>query len=438
MSVLKFYCQSVFASAIFCVALALPSAAQDCRSSQTDICRSLTPNSNVLSTLPEALQVRNNQQVTIHLTNVSPLELCKLTSTSFTPEPPSSALQGAVTAVMGIAPFGMGKSLERSTGSVEALTKLYSPKHFDPIKEPLEAALQEQSEVIEGAKNLFDLQIRKQQEGNALAILYSTFSITDYRGNSAFDSDFSKLSGGLADNLKFVPPGQIGARNGAFPKPDPSAPLIIDLQQELDEAKSLIATAHSIYDKDPKKLDEVREKFVASDRLQSTATQILTLIAASDSALKTQQTNLTTLKIAIDQLQRTVYNGTTPKVSADFPIPRAKNGKITGAITCLNRLDNSKVTLDPMPYSVDYQIIPILGFSAGILLSPIPKQEFGTQVVKDTNSPPPTPPTPVSTFSQVALTDSSSLQVVPFSFLSLRLTPGWSYRPTKSGACQRP
>jgi hypothetical protein len=46
--------------------------------------------------------------------------------------------------------------------------------------------------------------------------------------------------------------------------------------------------------------------------------------------------------------------------------------------------------------------------------------------------PPPVtdPPTPVTTFSEIALTNPASVQVVPFSFLSLRLTPGWTYRPS--------
>jgi len=77
-----------------------------CKSAQTNVCRQLDPNSNVLSELPEALQLRDGERATIHLANVSPLELCKLTGTTFTLEPPSAALQAAVTAIMGIAPFG--------------------------------------------------------------------------------------------------------------------------------------------------------------------------------------------------------------------------------------------------------------------------------------------------------------------------------------------
>jgi len=78
------------------IVLAVGRAKGDCtRSTQTDICVSLDPHSNILRSLPSARQVRNHEQVTFHLSNVSPLEQCKLTGTAVTPAPPASALQGA-------------------------------------------------------------------------------------------------------------------------------------------------------------------------------------------------------------------------------------------------------------------------------------------------------------------------------------------------------
>lgn len=433
----------------------LPVAGQDCRSTQTHVCLALVPNSNVVPKLPDVLQVRNTEQVTIHISNVSPLEMCKLSSTAFASSPPSSAAQSAVTAVMGMAPFGIGGSLATSLAGGHNLMEFHLSKPpANPATDPIEVAIQKQSEVIKKAQQLFALQVGKQQDGNAIATMYSRFAVTDYRTPGSFGPAYEALNDALTTNLRYFPPGEPAASsdeehrrvdsansggllNGTVPTTeDPNAQHIhiIDLQSELDEAKSLVGTAHSLYDKDPKTLAQHENDFATSDRLQSNATQLLGLLTANDTALRTLQTSLATLKSNVDILRMTAFDSAgSPKESIDLPVPRAKNGTVSGSITCVNRLDNTKVTLDPMPYSVTYQLVPTLSFSAGILFSPIPKRTYGTETVKDMSAPPPTPPSPVNTYTQVAITDSSSFQVVPFSFLNLRLTPGWSYRTPENG-----
>jgi hypothetical protein len=441
---------------------AVSTSAQSCtESTQTDICVSLVPNSNVLPALPEAVQLRNNEQLIFQISNVSPLETCKLTSTSFASSPPASATQAAVTAIMGIAPFGIGGSLKQSLDvDHDFIAAKTAARRANPITEPLELAIQIQSTVIRNAQILIALQSGKQQDGNAIAAMYSAFLVTDYRTAGSFAPAYSALSNALKTNLSFYPPGEFagqladeyrrvtpgsagGLLNDLVPTDDPNARdsngqqiYIVELQANLDKAKSLVGQAHTIYDKDPAKLAQYKDDFVTSDRLQSNANQLLALIATNDTALRTQQTSLATLKVNFDQLGKVAFDNGNPKESIDLAVPRAKSGTLTGSITCLNRLDNTKVTLDTMPYSVTYQKVPLIGFSTGILFSPIPKQIFGTETVKDTSTTPPvtTPPTPIGTFSQVALTDSASAQVVPFSFLSLRVLPGWSYRkPANAG-----
>jgi hypothetical protein len=441
-----------------------PLVAQVCTvSTQNDLCLALTPNSNVLAKLPEALQVRNSDRITIHLANVSPLELCKLTGLTFTAEPPASAAQGAVTAIMGLAPFGAGGLLSSKPSKAETdqatdmhtmALKLNLKEPADPATELIKSAIKKQNDAIDMAKALFAVQGGKQQDGNAIAAMYSNFSVTDFRKPGTFGPAYKALQDALQENLTYLPPGeQAGAadatnrrvtadKSGGLLKEDiqvadPKANgiTILDVQAASDEGKSLIGNAHNLYDKDLTKLALLKDAYASYDKLQSIATQYLALLNANDTALKLQQTNLMTLKLAVDQLHNTAFDAAgVPKENVDLAIPRARYGKVSGTLTCINRLDNTKVTLDPMPYSVDYQGVPLLAFSTGILFSPIQKQVWGVNTIEFLPTPPPpqtppgTAPSPVTTLNQVALTDSSSFQVVPFSFLSLRLGSGWSYR----------
>lgn len=61
---------------------------------------------------------------------------------------------------------------------------------------------------------------------------------------------------------------------------------IVGLQAKLDNAKSAIGAAHNLYDKDPVKLAALQDTYATSDRLQATATQLMTLIGQNDHSIE--------------------------------------------------------------------------------------------------------------------------------------------------------
>jgi hypothetical protein len=77
-----------------------------------------------------------------------------------------------------------------------------------------------------------------------------------------------------------------------------------------------------------------------------------------------------------------------------------------------------------MPYSVTYQVVPRLALSTGILVSPIEERNVGTTTQKSGVDSMGT----VTTQTVVSLTKAADAQVVPFTFLDLRVGNGWSHR----------
>lgn len=101
----------------------------------------------------------------------------------------------------------------------------------------------------------------------------------------------------------------------------------------------------------------------------------------------------------------------------DFVLPPDENSKIAGKISCKNFFSNTP-TINPVPISITYQGPPRLSLTAGLLYSTLDKRKVGTEAVRVEDS-----------FKTVVSESASSSQLIPFSFLDLRLA-GFSINST--------
>lgn len=98
-------------------------------------------------------------------------------------------------------------------------------------------------------------------------------------------------------------------------------------------------------------------------------------------------------------------------------LPEDNNAKVSGTVTCTNFF-TKQVSVEATPFTVTYQNIPRASVTAGVLFSPLDKRQIGTQAVR-TGAAADGTPTFRNTF---AVTDSSSNQIVPFSFFNVYLS----------------
>jgi hypothetical protein len=433
-------------------------------STQTHLNICLPRGRTTVSDLPPALQLRNSEAVDIHIANMSPLETCKIVNTTFTSAPPANAAQQAVTALAGIAPFGLGgMAILAQAPSAARPAFAFAPnqKPIDIARQKLQQA-NDQLDLLIGKRNtggsfasegleqlLLEMQMARQQDGIALTAMYNTFQITDFRqtipGGITFAGTYDALDQSFQSFLGSAPPGEDALKFSSYsviqvdknlyqPIPVSLNPKyaaggrISDIQQQLVKIKDVIADARSTVAKDDAAAQALSGEFGTVDARYAAADNALTQVVQNDTSLRTQQTALAQLEINLQQLKKSAQLNDNWITAMDIPVPAARNGTVSGSVTCLNRLDNTKVTLDPTPYSVTYQVVPRLSLSTGVIFSPVPERTIGTTIEKtgvDTTG-------TATVQTVVSLTKDADVQVVPFTFLDLRLGNGWSYRGSGS------
>jgi hypothetical protein len=94
-----------------------------------------------------------------------------------------------------------------------------------------------------------------------------------------------------------------------------------------------------------------------------------------------------------------------------FKLSPDKDSKLTGRLICKNFF-TEVATITPVPISITYQGEPRLVVTAGLLFSTIDKRKIGTEAMRVSDT----------QFNVRVTEDRSSSQLVPFSFLDIRLT----------------
>ena len=98
------------------------------------------------------------------------------------------------------------------------------------------------------------------------------------------------------------------------------------------------------------------------------------------------------------------------KTLQNLPLPADKNSKVTGKLVCRNVFTDA-ATISPVPLTITYEGLPRLSVTAGVLYSTLDKRKIGTEPVQ----------TGETTFRTEVTESRSSSQLIPFSFLDVRL-----------------
>lgn len=111
-----------------------------------------------------------------------------------------------------------------------------------------------------------------------------------------------------------------------------------------------------------------------------------------------------------------------PDWDVTSPIHPDRNAKITGSFACTSDL-SGKPSLDPpIVYTLNFQDTPRISLSAGVLLSTVPRNSVGIESVVDDR----TANNTVMAHSEIR-DHPAKPQVVPFSFINLRVGPSWRW-----------
>jgi hypothetical protein len=185
------------------------------------------------------------------------------------------------------------------------------------------------------------------------------------------------------------------------------------------------------------------------DREVDTAKALVTLLNNNLTALQGAQTTLRTAYLAAEKLQDSFYqlqgmsrNATpytdqdnyhdyTPDKSLtttifvdeanhlfeDIGLATDRSDNLTGALSCVSTVDMKTPTTDNINYSVQYQDLPLLSLSTGILLTFQQKEVIGTTYVPSTD-PTTGDPTAVAEFG---ITSSGRVQIFPMAFVNWRV-----------------
>jgi hypothetical protein len=99
----------------------------------------------------------------------------------------------------------------------------------------------------------------------------------------------------------------------------------------------------------------------------------------------------------------------------------------TGTISCTSTISTTVATTDTINYTILYQNVPALTVSTGILLTFLPKYQYGVESMLDANSVnlTATPPNPGTFTNYFAQTDYSRAQVFPMAFVNYRVLKPW-------------
>jgi hypothetical protein len=130
------------------------------------------------------------------------------------------------------------------------------------------------------------------------------------------------------------------------------------------------------------------------------------------------------------------FKPSTAPFNLDIPVRRVSSSVLTATVTCVNVFTRQptlpgprgagEIAIDPVPVVITFQSPPRLAASAGLLLSTIDKLQYGTQPAKTGVDATGTD----TAVTRIVVTDTTSAQTVPFSFLHLRLVgwrPGYGY-----------
>jgi hypothetical protein len=408
---------------------------------------------------PNRLRVADRTSLTLHITGLSPLDVCTVSSKPPTVTSVTNPIEAIITSVGGFGAFSGGKLhnadvVVRTGGYDDLVTKLKATlsAYKAPAKAPSETDIawearkqkaQDDHDSNQAAVTQF-IYLTGQIEGAADAIftkqakwqgLYNTdmkeiakYSAADYRGTRYVNFKPTNPDAGTPlatalEHTKFSKTTDPTNDNYA-PNEVDVAKLqgLIDTMANIEKAVSSYCSSSSVTCSadGPPALENLLEwakqiGAVATDNLKTLQAQQASVVTAY-TALKKSEDDFDIRKnqniIAIAKDKNILVQ--------DIALGPDYGATDTGILTCTNDITSTQATTDAINYSILYQNIPALTASTGILFSFMPLQVIGTQPQLNSDG--------VTAGTYFAVTNSGSFQVIPMAFVNYKLPFPWLLR----------
>ena len=355
---------------------------------------------------PRRIRVDDRSSARILLLNVSPLDICSLGNRTPTPTPETFAMEALVTNLNAIpAVFGVGGG--EPTRLMADVTR---PKEEDKVPDKVWGLFWDAAGRIAGSANdtlQVQLGLQKQLDGTSRNLV--AYASANYRG-----------TGWTA----FQPEALVDVRR-LYTDPLKSIALAAQNQAVLDEMTTWATYLHKKFDvSDPSSkepTDENVAKLQKVDLALGAAKAALSILGDNNTALKAAQTALRTAHMALPKVyddfqrrhldQKTIKTTDAGVLSQEFLLGRDRKVTITGVLSCVSSADG-KPTTNQINYSILYQDVPRLTFSAGLLTTFLEKKIIGTENISAPNG---------GYNTVFAVTDRAQAQVFPMAYLNYRV-----------------
>jgi len=331
-------------------------------------------------------RVRNGTRVTVRVEPISPFEKCSLAVKDRQPIVEENAFEAFLAA---IAQAGVPIALLRTPSGKQASARVKAGTQIAATSD-INILLR----TIEDLENKASAQLRDQYEkvrqfGDRIAALRQNPSL-----NKKELSDMKE------------------AFHAARKK------IIKDIDAFLGTAPPDVSLVSAQITEVTKQINDHLADIVNSD--PDLLAQLYQTISDARATLGQLNTGLSDLKNAETKLyaQRDFLETLPDKFSVEFPQYSDTNSVVKQEVSCVDRQSREPAAMGTITYTIEFRDLPRAAVSLGILLSMLDKREIGAADIKDPGS--------ANGFKTVfSETDRAGLQIIPFSFLNVRLWNFW-------------
>ncbi|HXM20776.1 MAG TPA: hypothetical protein VN948_05885 [Terriglobales bacterium] len=417
------------------------------------------PNSFEPACQPARIRVADRKPVILHITGLSPLDICAVSSKPPAVTTVTNPIEALITKVGGFNSFSIAihnaylyKPPDRYTEDISKLRALFSTraalkrmpneadKDWEARKQKAESDVASDEDALkkfEGLSNqikaagekVFDKQTKWQDNYNSDIKVLGQYLAGDYRGNkfAAFDPQRDSKPGSsspLKDVSAHTPfPTNMAPGDDNYPPNEVDLARLQGLVDGMSDTEKRLISSCTVNgtvctDDGVLALEELfdwakAELAVATDNLKILQTQQAAVV-----------TNYTALKKAQDDyafrlnVLHVISLGTKEHKEDDVLVQDISLGPDYGAtdagvLTCFSDAAPTQPTTDSINYSILYQDVPALTASAGILTTFLAKQVVGTAPKLNSDG--------VTSSTYFAVTDSARAQVFPMAFVNYKI-----------------
>jgi hypothetical protein len=390
---------------------------------------------------PLRIRVSDKTPVTLIIRNLSPIEICTVSSKAPTVTTVTNPLESIINTVTGFKSFSLETStaqVQTTATSMQPMMHTYSQKFASLAVGPDQTELTKfnslATEVYQLAPEVARKQLTWQQTYQTGLTAISDFASKDFRGNkwSQFDPDKDPTLQPIKQQALVGQPKSHDSLHRVYSDEPPSEIDYAQIQADIDQMKTiqtLFANRCSSTPPGPTACDVDTNDYLTSTLDQASA--MLLVLQDNLKTLQTAQSALATSYVALQKMQHdfivrkerklVLENTDDDIIYQTISLPFDYGATDTGTISCSTDSAPAVATTDVINYTILYQNVPALTVSTGLMITFLQKNIYGTAAQFDG----PTSITstnPNGTYTEYfRITDSARASVFPMAFVNYKI-----------------